>query len=133
MDYGNRMLAFCDDKELWTEIFEGQFGRYDKFRRMLMEGRFFVTKGIFGCALTKAVKQNQVVNILGGAYVPYLLEKCESYYKPISHVYVEETMNVGSLPANCNLTGLGLDRSFRGKPPSRSGRNPMIVQSLDRF
>jgi hypothetical protein len=65
---------------------------------MVVEDRFFVTKkGIFGCAPAEAVKQGQVVAILGGAYVPYLLRKSESNYELISHAYVEGIMSIESL------------------------------------
>lgn len=53
---------------------------------MVIEDCFFVTKkGIFGCVPAETVKQDQVVAILGGAYVPYLLEKREGHYELISH------------------------------------------------
>ena len=59
---------------------------YDGSRDMVIEGCFFVTKkGIFGCVPAETVKQDQVVAILGGAYVPYLLEKREGHYELISH------------------------------------------------
>jgi hypothetical protein len=46
--------------ELWTEIFNEHLERYDRFRHMSMEDRFFVTKrGIFGRAPAEAVKQSQ--------------------------------------------------------------------------
>jgi len=74
--------------ELWIRIFWGHFERFLKFRDMVIEDRFFVTKkGIFGCALAEAVKKGQVVTVLGGAWVPYLLEKKEDFYRLVSHGY----------------------------------------------
>jgi hypothetical protein len=62
--------------ELLQEIFNTRFERFDEFGHMLIEDHFFVTKkGIFGRAPAEAVKQGQVVTILGGAYVPSLLKK----------------------------------------------------------
>lgn len=85
--------------ELFT-ILREHFERYSRFRHMVMEDRFFVTKrGIFGCGPAEAVKQGQVIAILGGAYVPYLLRKIESHYELITHVYVEGIMSMESLPA----------------------------------
>lgn len=85
--------------ELFTILSE-HFERYSRFRHVVIEDRFFVTKrGIFGCAPAEAVKQGQVVAILGGAYVPYLLRKSEGHYELISHVYVEGIMSMKSLPA----------------------------------
>ena len=99
------MVAACllldkTELEILKEIFNAHFKRYDEFGYMLIEDRFFVTKkGIFGRAPAEAVNQGQVVVILGGAYVPYLLEKRESHYKLISHAYLEGMMNVESCPA----------------------------------
>jgi len=98
------MAAVClssekANPELFTILSE-HFERYNRFRHMVMEDRFFVTKkGIFGCAPAEAVKQGQVIAILGGAYVPYLLGKSGSHYELISHVYVEGIMSMESLPA----------------------------------
>lgn len=94
------MLLEKTKPELWIEIFREHFERYFRFRDMVMEDRFFVTKkGIFGYAPAEVVKQGQVVAILGGAWVPYLLEKRESDYKLISHAYVEGIMNIEGVPA----------------------------------
>lgn len=41
----------------------------------------------------------QVVAVLGGAYVPYLLERQEHHYQLVSHAYVEGIMSMKSLPA----------------------------------
>ena len=92
-------VILSHEKELIPIITE-HLKTYDEFRGMVMEDHFFVTKkGIFGSAPAEAMKQGQIVAILGGAYVPYLLEKCEGYYKLITHAYVEGIMNMKSLPA----------------------------------
>lgn len=90
-------------------IFRDHFEMYDRFRDMVMEDRFFVTKkGIFGCVPAETVKQGQVVAILGGAYVPYLLEKREGYYKLISYAYVEGIMSIKSLLAGWKVDRIGI-------------------------
>jgi hypothetical protein len=58
-----------------------------------------------------SIIQSQVVAILGGAYVPYLLGKCESHYELISHVYVEGIMSMESLPASWKVDRIRLDSS----------------------
>ncbi|PMD23464.1 hypothetical protein NA56DRAFT_72012 [Hyaloscypha hepaticicola] len=91
------------EKEL-IPIFIEHFRTYDEFTGMVMEDRFFVTKkGFFGCAPAEAVKQGQIVAIIGGAYVPYVLEKCEGYYKLVAHAYVEGIIRMKSLPAGWKL------------------------------
>jgi hypothetical protein len=91
-------------EETKLELFNEHFKGYDVFRHMMMEDRFFVTKkGIFGCAPAEAVEQGQVIAILGGAYVPYLLGKSDNHYKLISHAYVEGIMNLESLPADWKI------------------------------
>lgn len=95
------LLSEKTKSDLLTEIFSEHFERYDRFRHMLMEDCLFVTKkGIFGRAPAEAVKQGQIVAILGGAYVPFLLKKSESHYELISHAYLEGIMSIESLPAN---------------------------------
>jgi len=86
--------------ELWIRIFWGHFERFLKFRDTVIEDRFFVTKkGIFGCAPAETVKKGQVVTVLGGAWVPYLLEKKGDYYRLVSHAYVEGIMDIREVPA----------------------------------
>jgi hypothetical protein len=58
-----------------------------------------------------SIIQSQVVAILEGAYVPYLLGKCESHYELISHVYVEGIMSMESLPASWKVDRIRLDSS----------------------
>lgn len=60
---------------------------------------FFVTnKGYFGRAPAETVKRGQVVAVLGGAYVPYLLQKQNDHYQLISHAYVEGIMTLSGSP-----------------------------------
>jgi hypothetical protein len=62
------------DKKIFRETYMKHFGRCDTYYHM--EDSFFVTtKGFFGRAPAETVKPGQVVAVLGGAYVPYLLER----------------------------------------------------------
>jgi hypothetical protein len=56
-------------------------------------------KGFFGSAPAEAVKKGQVVTVLGGPSVPYLLEKNGDCYKLVSHAYIEGIMDIREVPA----------------------------------
>ncbi|CAH0046052.1 unnamed protein product [Clonostachys solani] len=85
------------DTKLFNVVFSKQFQRNDSFQGI--EDSFFVTKkGFFGRAPAETVKRGQLVAILGGAYVPYLLERQNGHYRLMSHVYLEGIMTINSLP-----------------------------------
>lgn len=55
-------------------------------------------KGFFGRAPAELVESGQVVAILGGAYVPYLLKRQNGHYRLMSLAYLEGIMTMSSLP-----------------------------------
>lgn len=70
---------------------------------------FFVTKnGFFGRAPADSTKAGLSVAILGGAWVPVLLERHRDHHKLISHTYVEGIMSMCSLGAESDLKRLRL-------------------------
>ena len=84
--------------KIFTETYKRHFERCDTFGNT--GDCFFVTKnGFFGRAPAEAVKHGQVVAVLRGAYVPYLLEKRENHYQLISHAYVDGIMCIEKMPA----------------------------------
>ncbi|KFA71993.1 hypothetical protein S40288_08080 [Stachybotrys chartarum IBT 40288] len=85
--------------KIFSETYMKHFDRFDTYDRM--EDCFFVTrKGLFGRAPAETLKPAQVVAVLGGAYVPYLLERQDHHYQLVSHAYVEGIMSMKSLPSN---------------------------------
>jgi hypothetical protein len=64
--------------------------------RCNMEGQcFFMTNnGYFGRAPVDDVDRDHVVAILGGAFIPYVLEKRQGHYALVSHAYVEGIMDL---------------------------------------
>lgn len=85
-----------------TAVFQNVF--YSHLDCLHSEGRiedcFFVTSnGYFGRAPAEAVKQGQFVAVLGGAYVPYLLNKLQDHYQLVSHTYMEGIMTLKDIPA----------------------------------
>ncbi|KAK7426493.1 hypothetical protein QQZ08_007088 [Neonectria magnoliae] len=85
------------DTKLFKDIFSKHFQRNDAFEGI--QDSFFVTsKGFFGRAPAETVERGQVVAILGGAYVPYLLKRQNGYYRLMSHAYLEGIMTMSSLP-----------------------------------
>ncbi|CZR69111.1 uncharacterized protein PAC_19012 [Phialocephala subalpina] len=103
----NRAAVFLEktNPELWIGIFLGHFERFLKFRDTVIEDRFFVTKkGMFGSAPAETVKKGQVVTVLGGAWVPYLLEKKEDSYKLVSHAYIEGIMDLRKVPTQWEVS-----------------------------
>lgn len=59
---------------------------------------FFTKKGYFGRARLPNLKRDCVVAIIGGAWIPYILEPCDRHYRLYSHAYVEGIMNWKRLP-----------------------------------
>jgi hypothetical protein len=65
------------------------------------EERFFITKkGYFGRAPLPSHNEDCVVAIVGGACIPYILEKHERHYSLYSHAFVEGIMDWKKLPSN---------------------------------
>lgn len=70
-----------------------------------IEDAFFVTRtGLFGRAPASAVKVGHRVVVLGGAYVPYLLERQRGrHFELVSHAYVQGIMSMSKLPSSCRV------------------------------
>jgi hypothetical protein len=65
------------------------------------EQRFFMTKkGYFGRAPLPNHDKDCAVAIIGGAWVPYILEQHGNYYKLYSHAYVQGVMTWKRLPSS---------------------------------
>lgn len=62
------------------------------------EGVFFTEKGYFGRAPANDIKKGHLVVIIGGAFVPYILENHKGHCVLVSHAYVEGIMNWKHLP-----------------------------------
>jgi hypothetical protein len=91
------IITLGRDSNLFKHVFSKHFRRNNAFEGI--EDSFFVTrKGFFGRAPAETVKRGQHVAILGGAYVPYLLERQNGHYRLMSHVYLEGIMSMSSLP-----------------------------------
>lgn len=66
---------------------------------MKAQEHFFLTrKGYFGRASLPNLKRDCVVAIIGGAWIPYVLEPCDGHYRLYSHAFVEGIMNWERLP-----------------------------------
>lgn len=61
---------------------------------------FLTKKGYFGRARLPNSKRDCVVAIIGGAWIPYILEPCGVHYRLYSHAYVEGIMDWKRLPAS---------------------------------
>lgn len=59
---------------------------------------FFTKNGYFGRGPVGNLKKGQYVTIIGGAYVPYIVEKHENHYVLVSHSYIEGIMEWQTLP-----------------------------------
>ena len=69
----------------------------------------FVTKeGYFGRSRLGEVRKGHVVAIVGGGYVPYILEKRDKNYALVSHAYVEGLMGLRELPTWMSIQRIGL-------------------------
>ncbi|KAK9790623.1 hypothetical protein SCARD494_08210 [Seiridium cardinale] len=88
---GNRNLDVFDAIVSWHfEVFD---------REELSTDSLFVTKsGLFGLAPEGVVKSGQFAAILGGGYIPYLLEREGHHYRLTSHAYVQGFMSLANLP-----------------------------------
>jgi hypothetical protein len=70
---------------------------------------FFVTeRGYFGRAPADAVKPGLFIAILGGAWVPYLLEQHDDYFSLVCHSYVEGIMSMRGLGPTSRVETLKL-------------------------
>ncbi|EEU34771.1 uncharacterized protein NECHADRAFT_82369 [Fusarium vanettenii 77-13-4] len=79
------LLAQGTQNRLLQEIFDNHVEMNHSFHGI--RDSFFVTnKGYFGRAPAETIERGQVVAVLGGAYVPYLLQKQNNHYQLISHV-----------------------------------------------
>lgn len=69
------------------------------FRSNTKDECIFITSlGYLGRAPYPAISSGQTITILGGGYVPYVLERHGNHYKLISHAYVEGIMHWQSIP-----------------------------------
>ncbi|PVH90220.1 hypothetical protein DM02DRAFT_665361 [Periconia macrospinosa] len=59
---------------------------------------FVTSSGYLGRAPYPAISRGQIITILGGGYVPYVLERHHNHYKLISHAYVEGVMHWQRIP-----------------------------------
>lgn len=75
-----------------------------------LEGKcVFVTKeGYFGRSRLDEVRKGHLVAIIGGGYVPYILEKRDKNYALVSHAYVEELIGLTELPTWMSIQRIGL-------------------------
>ncbi|KAF5539777.1 het-domain-containing protein [Fusarium napiforme] len=68
------LIELGRDTKLFNDVFWKHWERNDAFDGI--QDSFFVTrKGFFGRAPAETVERGQIVGILGGAYVPYLLKR----------------------------------------------------------
>jgi hypothetical protein len=75
----------------------------------LEEECMFVTrKGYFGRAPAGEIRQGHVVAILGGGWVPYILEGRGERYALVSHAYVEGLMDLKKLPTSMKIQRIEL-------------------------
>ncbi|RKL06842.1 hypothetical protein BFJ70_g16978 [Fusarium oxysporum] len=91
------LIELGRDTKLFNDVFWKHWERNDAFDGI--QDSFFVTsKGFFGRAPAETVERGQIVAILGGAYVPYLLKRENGHYRLMSHAYLEGIMSMSSLP-----------------------------------
>jgi hypothetical protein len=76
--------------------------------RVAEECFFFTWNGYFGRAPIGEVKKDYVIAVIGGEYVPYVLEKHQSHYVLVSHAYVEGVMDLKVLPNDIEVQRIEL-------------------------
>jgi hypothetical protein len=89
-------------RELCAEHIETAIVK-EEYRSYTKEDLILTKRGYLGRVPEGVVKRGHVVTILGGAFVPYVLEKREDHYCLISHVYVEGIMDMKALPKDMKL------------------------------
>ncbi|KAK7179105.1 HET-domain-containing protein [Paraphaeosphaeria sporulosa] len=67
---------------------------------------FITSSGYLGRAPYPAISKGQIITILGGGYVPYVLERHDNHYKLISHAYVEGVMHLQRIPDDMTMERL---------------------------
>ncbi|KAN0095966.1 Heterokaryon incompatibility protein (HET) domain containing protein [Hyaloscypha variabilis] len=86
-----------------TALLQEEYISYTKEELILTK------RGYLGRVPEGVVKPGHVVAILGGASIPYVLEKREDHYCLISHVYVEGIMNMKTLPKEMKLERIHIE------------------------
>jgi hypothetical protein len=91
-------------KEQLLKLCVDHFDRSD----LIKEDLFLTKNGFLGRIFEGVGKKGQVIAIIGGAFVPYVLEKHDDHYLLISHVYVEGIMQMKSFPKDMKLERIHL-------------------------
>jgi hypothetical protein len=81
-----------------TSAFQEMYSKHALRSNTEDECIFITRKGYLGRAPYPAISRGQIITILGGAYVPYVIEKHHNHYKLISHAYVEGVMHWWRIP-----------------------------------
>jgi hypothetical protein len=63
----------------------------------------FTKDGYFGRGPASSLNKAQYVTIIGGVYVPYILERHENHYILVTHSYIEGIMEWQSLPEGMQI------------------------------
>jgi hypothetical protein len=81
-----------------TSAFQEMYSKHALRSNTEDECIFITRKGYFGRAPYPAISRGQIITILGGGYVPYVVEKHHNHYRLISHAYVEGVMHWSRIP-----------------------------------
>jgi hypothetical protein len=90
--------------------------------RMDRDSFFLTKKGRFGRAPSGDVKAHHTVAILGGAWAPHILEKHESYYKLVSHAYVQGLEDLKAPLGNMSAERMELRYQVREREDLNNGK-----------
>jgi hypothetical protein len=81
-----------------TSAFQEMYEKHTLRSNTEDECIFITSLGYLGRAPYPAISRGQVITMLGGGYVPYILERHHNHYKLISHAYVEGIMHWRRIP-----------------------------------
>jgi hypothetical protein len=101
--YGPWMLAatLIAHTDIWvTSAFQEIYSKHALRSNTEDECIFITSSGYIGRAPYPSISRGQIISILGGGYVPYVLERDHDRYKLISHAYVEGVMHWHRIPDN---------------------------------